>query len=43
MYDTLLGPDSVSFVSISALANSYNDGQEYELTIYQTESHRNGS
>jgi len=41
VYDTLSGPYSVNFVAVSTLANSCNDGQEYALTIYQNESHRN--
>ena len=38
VYDTLSGPNSVNFVSVSTLADSCNDGQEYALTIYQTET-----
>jgi hypothetical protein len=42
VYGTLSGPSSVHFVSVSTLANTCNDEQEYALNMYQTESHRNG-
>lgn len=40
VYDTLSGPNSVNFVSVSILVNSRNAAQEYALTIHQTETQK---